>query len=166
MGGIGRYLNMRPLLKTSIAAVLFLVPLAMVCQHQPMPEHSELVPLPFKVQPAVVPQLSAEELDGGAAVLLQQPSPGYISSLDLQHSKPQEAQKLKKFSFNYGALAVEDRDAVRLKGAKVGVDYHVDDQHSVGVESSQQIYDRQDAKAWGESGKDESTAGIKYKLIF
>ncbi|MBP9865116.1 MAG: hypothetical protein KBC91_01795 [Candidatus Omnitrophica bacterium] len=157
---------MRPLVKTGIVAALFLVPLGIVCT-RPISKHSELVPLPYKAHTAaVVPAVIPEEFGGASAFLVEQPPAPGVEPAGVVPKVESGNQLMNRFSFNYGALEVEDKDAVRLKGAKVGVDFHVDEQQSVGVETSQTIYDRQDAKAWGESGKDESTAGIKYKLIF
>ena len=156
---------MKPLIKTAIAAALFLVPLALLCS-RPIPNTVELVPLPFKVQASAPPlSLNPEETGEKKVVFIEPLVQGYDPAAAPLNLKS-DVRKMKKFSFNYGTLEMQDRDAIRLKGAKVGVDYHVDGQQSVGVEGSQQIYDRQDAKAWDKGGEDESTAGIKYKLIF
>jgi len=156
---------MRPLAKTSLAAGLFLVPLWMLVCNRPVPINPELVPLPFKVQERPKPSLSLTDLNGNKVIPIEPLVESYDPAVIPLNSEP-NVLKMRRFSFNYGALEVQDRDAVRLKGAKVGIDYYVDEQQSVGVETSQQIYDRQDAGAWDKDAKDESTAGIKYKLIF
>ena len=156
---------MKPFVKASFVTALFLVPLWFVCS-RPIAIQSELMPLPFKARERPQPSLTLDGLQETKAVFIGLPDSGDASPANvLRHSEP-DMQTMKKFSFNYGAIEVQDRDAVRLKGAKVGVDYHVDAQQSVGVEGSQQLYDRQDAEAWGKDAKDESAAGIKYKLIF
>jgi hypothetical protein len=157
---------MRLSVKASFAAVLLLTPLWFICS-RPTAIEPELVPLPFKTQEESpqLPAMSLEHLEVKTAVLSVPAAPELLPPA-VPAASNSEIQKMRKFSFNYGALEAEDKGAVRLKGAKLGVDFHVDEQQSVGVETSQQLYDRQDAKAWGESGKDESTAGIKYKLIF
>ena len=156
---------MRLYVKTSLAAVLFLVPFAIVCS-RPIPKNSGLVPLPFKAQARQTTTLmNLEKIEHDKAVSVK-PLPIQGAPAEIQRPSEPDLQKMKKLSFNYGVLEAQERGAVRLKGAKVGVDYHVDDQQSVSVESSQQVYDREDAKAWGKGGEDESTAGIKYKLIF
>lgn len=157
---------MRSLVKTSFISSLFLIPLWFVCS-RPVSIQSELVPLPFRIQESSKPSLSLEDLKK-QQVILTDPARETLSDSEmlLINEVAPDAQRKKKITINYEALKVQQRDAVRLKGARVGIDYHVNDHQSVGIESSQQIYDRQDAKAGGKRGQDESTAGIKYKLIF
>ncbi len=145
-----------------MATVLVLVPLCL-WHSRPLPNKPEPAP-PVKIQENS-DKLTLPELQEKLAKALELPLPEYDPAA-VQFNPESEDTKEKKVSFNYGAMEASAQDVVRLKGAKIGIDYHVDDRHSVGVEGSQQIYDRQDAKAWDRKAKDESTAEVKYKLKF
>jgi len=66
-------------------------------------------------------------------------------------------------------VGVEDATGlgnVRASNAKIGVDYKVSPNSTVGVEASRKINDAQDAAAWGKSTDDGNAAQAKYKLSF
>ncbi|MEI7751362.1 MAG: thermonuclease family protein [Candidatus Omnitrophota bacterium] len=66
-------------------------------------------------------------------------------------------------------LGLEDATGlgnVRASSAKIGVDYKVSENSTVGVEARQGIHDTGDAKAWGQSVDDETAAQAKYKISF
>jgi hypothetical protein len=71
-----------------------------------------------------------------------------------------------KLGYNFGVEDATGRGDVRVSNAKIGVDYKVSENSTVGVEASQGIHDSQDAAAWGRSVEDETSAQAKYKLSF
>jgi hypothetical protein len=72
----------------------------------------------------------------------------------------------KKVDYSFGLEDVTGLGNVRASNAKVGADYKVSENATVGVEASQGIHDAQDASAWGHSVDDETAAQAKYKLSF
>ena len=72
----------------------------------------------------------------------------------------------KKFSINYGLVEKAGESVVRMKQLKLGADYQMTDRQSVGVETSQEFKDSQDAQAWDKAPKGEQAANVKYKLSF
>lgn len=77
----------------------------------------------------------------------------------------QEADQ-KKIGYNFGIDDTTGRGSVRTSKAKIGVDYKVSKDSTVGVEASRKIHDAQDAEAWGKSVDDDHEAQVKYKLLF
>ena len=66
-------------------------------------------------------------------------------------------------------LDIEDatgRGNVRVVKAKIGVEYKVSENSTVGVEAIRGIHDTRDASTWGHSVKDEKAAQVKYKILF
>jgi hypothetical protein len=66
-------------------------------------------------------------------------------------------------------LDIEDatgRGNVRVVKAKIGVEYKVSENSTVGVEAIRGIHDARDASGWGHSVKDEKAAQVKYKILF
>ncbi len=72
----------------------------------------------------------------------------------------------KKLGYNLGIEDATGEGNVRVSNAKIGVDYKVSKNSTVGVEARQGIHDTQDAAAWGKSVNDETAARAKYKLSF
>jgi len=72
----------------------------------------------------------------------------------------------KNMDYKLGLEDVTGLGNVRASNAKIGVDYKMSDNSTVGVEARQGIHDTQDAKAWGQSVDDETAAQAKYKLSF
>ncbi|MFH0985048.1 MAG: thermonuclease family protein [Candidatus Omnitrophota bacterium] len=72
----------------------------------------------------------------------------------------------KKLGYKLGLEDVTGRGDVRASNAKIGVDYKVSENSTVGVEASQGIHDSQDAAAWGKSVDDATAAQAKYKISF
>jgi endonuclease YncB( thermonuclease family) len=72
----------------------------------------------------------------------------------------------KKVNYKFGIEDATGLGNVRTSNAKVGADYKVSKNATVGVEASQGIHDTQDAAAWGQSVDDETAAQAKYKLSF
>ncbi|MFA7255121.1 MAG: hypothetical protein WC133_03365 [Candidatus Omnitrophota bacterium] len=72
----------------------------------------------------------------------------------------------KKLGYNLGIEDVTGRGNVRASNLKIGVDYKVSKNSSVGIEARQGVHDTQDAAAWGASVDDETAARAKYKLSF
>ena len=87
---------------------------------------------------------------------------------DPDHSKTlgAEAGRQKKMGYNFGVEDATGHGEVRASKAKVGVDYKMSQNATVGVEASRGIHDSQDAAAWGRSVEDENAAKAKYKLSF
>ena len=66
-------------------------------------------------------------------------------------------------------LALEDATGsgnVRVANAKIGVEYKVSENSTVGVEAIRGIHDARDASSWGKPVKDEKAALAKYKILF
>lgn len=72
----------------------------------------------------------------------------------------------KKLDYKFGIEDATGRGDVRASNAKVGVDYKVSENATLGVEASQGIHDSQDAAAWGKSVDDATAAKAKYKITF
>lgn len=72
----------------------------------------------------------------------------------------------KKLGYRLGIEDATSYGKVRASNVKIGADYKVSENATVGVEASRKIYDSQDAAAWGSSVEDEHTAQAKYKLSF
>lgn len=72
----------------------------------------------------------------------------------------------KKLGYTFGLEDVTGLGSVRASNAKVGVDYKVSKNATVGVEAKQGLHDGNDASAWGKSVDDETAAQAKYKLSF
>ena len=72
----------------------------------------------------------------------------------------------KKVGYHFGVEDATGLGNVRASNAKIGVDYKVSENATVGVEAGRKIYDSQDAAAWEKSAKDGSSAQAKYKLSF
>jgi len=72
----------------------------------------------------------------------------------------------KRLGYNLGIEDATGRSNVRIEKAKIGVEYKVSENATVGVETSRGIHDARDASAWGRSVKDEKAAQVKYKLLF
>ena len=93
-----------------------------------------------------------------------------LSEVDLELEQPEipgdtEAKK-KKMDYNFGLEDTTRQGSVRASNVKIGVDYKVSDNATVGVEASRGIHDTKDAAAWGGSADDETAAQAKYKLSF
>lgn len=93
-----------------------------------------------------------------------------LSEVDLELKRPEipgdtEAKK-KKMDYNFGLEDTTRQGSVRASNVKIGVDYKVSDNATVGVEASRGIHDTKDAAAWGGSADDETAAQAKYKLSF
>ena len=73
---------------------------------------------------------------------------------------------LKRLRYNSSIEDATGRGNVRVAKAKIGVEYKVSVNSTVGVEASRGIHDTRDASAWGKSVKDEKAAQVKYKLLF
>lgn len=160
---------MRHFTKTLIAATAILGPVCFFYARPLSERPFKPVELPRQEEeapPPPVDSLTLQELKRELTIALDPtvPDPEYAPPA-VEPPEDTEDEK-KKISFRYGAVETPTQGVVRLSGAKIGVDYHVDDRHTIGVESSQQFYDRQDARAWGRSGEDESAAEVKYKLKF
>ncbi len=76
-----------------------------------------------------------------------------------------EADK-KKLGYDFGIEDATGQGKVRTSSAKVGVNYKVSQNSTVGVELKRGLHDAQDAAAWGKSVDDENAAQAKYKLLF
>lgn len=72
----------------------------------------------------------------------------------------------KKLGYDFGIEDVTGQGNVRASNLKIGVDYKVSENSTVGVEARQGVHDTQDAAAWGASMDDETAARAKYKLSF
>jgi endonuclease YncB( thermonuclease family) len=72
----------------------------------------------------------------------------------------------KKLNYKFGIEDATSFGNVRASNAKVGADYKVSENATVGVEARQGIHDAKDAAAWGQSVDDETAAQAKYKLSF
>ena len=72
----------------------------------------------------------------------------------------------KKLGYTFGLEDATGLGSVRASKAKVGVDYKVSENATVGVEAKQGLHDANDASAWGKSVEDETAAQAKYKLSF
>ncbi len=72
----------------------------------------------------------------------------------------------KKLGYNLGFEDSTGQGDVRASNFKIGVNYKVSENSTVGVEASRGIHDTQDAAAWGRSVDDENAAQAKYKLSF
>jgi len=158
---------MKPIFKKTVLALLFLGPLGLWIS-RPAEIPDEAVPLPMSAIENEAVTDKATEVNSSEPFLIPSDlhDPAAYNPALPPAEVPQSESKDSKFDFTFAALEAREVDTVRLKGARVAVDYRVNDKQSIGVETSQQIYDRQDAKAWGKSASDESTAGIKYKLKF
>ena len=77
-----------------------------------------------------------------------------------------EKEDLKKLDYKLGIDDVTGRSSVRASNVKIGVDYKVSPNATLGVEATQGLHDSQDAAAWGKSADDETAAQAKYKLSF
>ena len=71
-----------------------------------------------------------------------------------------------KLDYRVGFEDATGGRVVRVAKLKVGVDYKVFPNNSLGVEASRGIHDPNDAAAWDESVKDENAAKVKYKVLF
>jgi len=72
----------------------------------------------------------------------------------------------KKVGYHFGVEDATGLGSVRASNAKVGVDYKMSENSTVGVEAGRTINDAQDAAAWEKSAKDGNSAQAKYKLSF
>lgn len=72
----------------------------------------------------------------------------------------------KKLGYHFGIEDATGLGNVRASNAKVGVDYKMSENSTVGVEAGRKINDAQDAAAWEKSTEDGNTAQAKYKLSF
>ena len=71
-----------------------------------------------------------------------------------------------KLGYNYGIEDATGQGNVRASAVKMGVEYKVTEKSSLGIEASKEVHDSRDAAAWGKSVKDETAAGVKYKVSF
>lgn len=74
--------------------------------------------------------------------------------------------KKKKMGYSLGLEDVTDQGSVRASNIKIGIDYKVSKNASVGVAATRGIHDTKDAAAWGNSVDDETAAQANYKLLF
>ncbi len=72
----------------------------------------------------------------------------------------------KKLHYNFNVEDVTGRGNVRVFNTKIGIEYEVSENKSIGVEAIRGIQDSQDASAWGKSAKEERAAQVKYKIFF
>lgn len=72
----------------------------------------------------------------------------------------------KKINLNYGLRENEGSGMVRVKQLKLGADYRVSQHQTIGVETTQEFADVQDAQAWDKSPQGEQAASVKYKVNF
>ena len=121
--------------------------------------------------------LNAEILRAGYARTMIDPPNVKCLELFLKLEKEAKAQKKgmwrgeaeadrKSLDYHVGVEDATGLGNVRASNAKIGVDYKVSPNSTVGVEASRKINDVQDAAAWGKSTDDGNAAQAKYKLSF